>query len=117
MKEIPEITCHVCSNKAKVHYDKITSFRMLSELLCFHCLFWTEKVEIKDAQYVARINGKHYEIAEDTGPDSCRGFGGQKYKIKFNDGRIVETRNLWYQGDIPEYFKAQLPDNAEFVKE
>ena len=59
------------------------------------------------------VAGQHYMMGANTsGP---KGFGGSKYTIHFNDGRTVETCNLWYQGEIPERFKAWLPDNARFI--
>ena len=85
--------------------------------LCFFCEFWNDKVPIKDLDTVARINGEHYIIMPESDLPSIRGFGGERFKIRFFDGREVITHNLWYQGVIPEAFKDDLPDNAEFVQE
>ncbi len=81
--------------------------------------FWKSKVEIKDNPNVARINGVHYFIGDENekGTNSFRGFDGKKFKIKFNDGREVETTNLWYNGKIPKEYEKDLPDNAIFIEE
>ncbi len=82
---------------------------------CFTCTFWLQKVDWENEKNpnAVRINGTHYLIAKDSSnPGWGCGFGGTKFIIKFFDGREVETRNLWCQGNIPEKFKARLPDNA-----
>ena len=45
-----------------------------------------------------------------------RGFGGREFRIKFKDGRIVVTHNLWYNGVVPKRFKHLLKNTAEFVR-
>jgi hypothetical protein len=82
---------------------------------CFDCSFWLEKITMPEEDENRRVivAGQHYMVGANTsGP---RGFGGSKYTIHFNDGRTVETCNLWYQGEIPEKFRAWLPDNARFI--
>jgi hypothetical protein len=79
--------------------------------------FWQSKVEIKDNPNVVRINGVHYFIGDEGSKSSFRGFDGEKFRIKFNDGREVETTNLWYNGSIPKNYLKELPDNAIFIKE
>ena len=85
-----------------------------------HDEFWQDRIA-KDAEYpeeVAIIQGHHYVIGgekEFTGfGRGVRGFSGRKFQIKFFDGRVVTTTNLWTQGRIPPKFRHQLPDNAEF---
>lgn len=63
-----------------------------------------------------RIAGKHYAIWPET-DTGARGFGGRQFTIQFSDGRVVRTTNLWHQGEIPEQFRAFLPDNARFVRD
>ena len=92
---------------------------MREKHFCFHCAFWQQKVDAKNSPLVVRVNGRHFWIEETE--TAFKGFGGSEFKIHFTDGRDkkkadVTTRNLWCQGDIPEHFKADLPDNAEFVR-
>lgn len=62
-----------------------------------------------------RVRGEHYTICiEDIG-HAKRGFNGDRFNIKFSDGRLATTTNLWSQGTIPERFRERLPDNAKFI--
>lgn len=81
---------------------------------CFNINFWNEKIRIKDKPRVVRIKGEHYYISDENSK-SIRGFGGNKFKIRFFDGREVITTNLWYNGKIPESHKKLLSDNVEFM--
>jgi hypothetical protein len=71
-----------------------------------------------------RIGGKLYRVLPEPPPDprapfpstSGYGFGGARFKIRFHDGRRVETRNLWSYGEIPGEYREALPDNAVFAK-
>jgi len=82
---------------------------------CFDCSFWLKKITMPEDDKNRRVivAGQHYMVGTNTsGP---RGFGGSRYTIHFNDGRTVETSNLWHQGEIPKQFKNRLPDNARFI--
>ena len=84
--------------------------------LCHNCNFWMDYVEEADDPNSVRINGNHYWVGneEDFKDKGMRGFDGKLFVIKFKDGRVVRTTNLWYQGQIPERFEDRLPDNATF---
>jgi hypothetical protein len=74
--------------------------------------FWEMHYAMYDASSVI-IQGHHFRVGpEKSGP--FRGFGGTPFTIKFYDGRVVTTRNLWQQGEIDEAYREWLPDNAEF---
>jgi hypothetical protein len=81
----------------------------------FHTEFWVEKFEMKDSPMVARIDGKHYIIGEEDSK-GMRGFDGRQFTIKFFDGTVIVTTNLWHQGEIPSEAEPWLPNNAEFTK-
>ena len=77
--------------------------------------YWSEQAS--DRANAAVIDGIHYRIKPDTAkPGPGSGYDGQKFTVRFHDGREVTTRNLWYQGPIPPVWRDRLPDNAEFVK-
>ena len=63
---------------------------------------------------VAIIDGHHYVIEDENSVDPLRGFGGDKFTITFNDGKVVITTNLWSQGKIPEDYVNLFPNNADF---
>lgn len=83
--------------------------------LCRTCQFWFEKFKMVDNPEVVRINREHYIIGSKD--SDVKGMAGSSYKIKFNDGRVVATDNLWHQGHIPIAWQKYLKDNAKFIKE
>lgn len=91
---------------------------------CLGCTFWLEKIRWlagPEAHRSAIVNGTHFRIAPDVPPADIRrrgglgvGHGGGAFLFRFKpDGRLVLCHNVWCQGDIPERFRARLPDNAE----
>lgn len=84
-----------------------------SECYCYN--FWQEIIAEKEEHII--INGQcYYDDGEVKNPDRhlFLGHSGRRFWIRFFDGRTITTNNLWSQGDIPEEFREELPDNAEF---
>jgi len=103
--------CRICGKLQPAATDIIEELR--AGQLCFDCWFWLGIVAKRDDLRSVRIDHWSYFIGDG---DGCyKGFGGQKFTIKFYDGRVVETDDLWCQGRIPERFWDDLPDNAQFV--
>jgi len=80
--------------------------------------FWRKLINARtDPRHVV-VKAVHYQI----GPEdkdirrNWRGFHGDRYVIRFKDGREVTSTNLWCQGTIPLQFRDELPDNAEFLR-
>lgn len=105
---------YICPCCGKSYICRHTSDSYIGDN-CFDCSFWLGKTEASEdrASHQVIINGEYFMLGESAGP--FQGFGGQKFKIQFFDGRIVETNNLWGQGPIPERFKPMLLDNAVFL--
>jgi hypothetical protein len=84
-----------------------------------HGNFWMGMISERDDLDHVIVKGTHYTI----GPEDpnirrqWRGFHGDRYVIKFRDGRTVTSTNLWCQGTIPLQYRDELPDNAEFMRE
>lgn len=116
--------CRICSSELKYAYNRPWRVKTLARQLCDNCNFWWGMVECRingdvtcDNLPIARINGEHYTICAELPEDSIpRGHNGKSFTIAFFDGRSISTTNLWCQGLIPELFKEQLPNNAEFVQ-
>lgn len=115
------LKCTICGKEIEEsHYrDEIP---VLCGNECFHTYFWNEKVEkygdgTNDyAKTVAIVNGSHYIFHPDSPDTFFTGHGGRQFKIIFHDGRVVQSKNVWHQGDIPQTHKHLLPDNAIFVE-
>lgn len=113
--EIPEsVVCVICGKEEILRWTSNDELR--KHKMCFNCNFWREYVEKVNDDHCVRIDGKHYYYHQDEprSSNNFKGFGGNKFYIKFFDGRDIITHNLWHQGDIPDYWKDKLPDNAEF---
>ena len=107
--------CKYCGNKREAKYDHLIE---LDE--CFTCWHWrTNYRRDQQDRNFAIIDSSHYVIEPDR--QGCNhhqcscGFGGTKFTIEFLDGRIIETRNLWCQGEISPYWRQFMPDNAKFL--
>ena len=87
--------------------------------MCFSCDFWRERYEY-DQSHPGEglvIDGTHYYIEDENSNSAFRGFGGAKFIIQYNDGRVVKTTNLWCQGEVPPEWRDKFPDNAKFLPE
>ena len=90
---------------------------MIDEKVCFKCAFWLDKIKNPSSNRII-IHNNHYMNSGRVDKKTARGFigfGGRDFKIKMDDGIIIETNNLWHQGEIPLRFRDQLPDNAIFI--
>jgi hypothetical protein len=110
------IVCSACG-KVEDPSNWANEKDMRARHFCFNCNFWQDQLDLDHSgeREFAVIDGCHYVIA----PDTCghfKGMGGALHKIEFNDGRVVVTRNLWCQGEIPEKWKCEFPNNAKFVQ-
>lgn len=80
---------------------------------CFAKKFWNNIVAEKDKHII--VDGTCYAIAP-APINGFYGFGGRKFKIKmFGTGEVIETNNLWCQGEIPEEYRHLLPNTAQFI--
>jgi hypothetical protein len=109
-----EITCKLCGQEDNCKWLEPVRSRMISKQHCFYCNHWDEIAERFEAgeQFVF-VEGKSY--MDGGNKSSLKGFGGRKFIIKFFNGTILESTNLWTQGIIPERFRTRLKDNAEFT--
>lgn len=109
--------CRECRKPLTFHWGEKVEKQMRAAELCYACLDWTEMAAEK-GPHVVYADGIRYKIAPDQ-PKGYQGFlghGGAEFRIRFHDGRVVVSHNLWTQGHVPDHFKARLPDNAVFLK-
>lgn len=115
LEETKTPKCKICTQPIEVNgIIEEDRARMLHVGICYNCDFWMIHFQDRDSALVGRISGEHYRIGEPNA--TMKGMSGNRITIKFNDGRIVETDNLWHQGTIPEHLKLVLPDNATFAR-
>lgn len=105
--------CEICGKE----FDRLIyggDFERCCSSECFTKKFWND-IEKEKEEHIF-INGICYAIVDEP-ILGLLGYGGRKFKIRmFEDGRVVETNNLWCQGDVPEEYRPRLPDTAEFVR-
>jgi endogenous inhibitor of DNA gyrase (YacG/DUF329 family) len=75
---------------------------------CFNIDFWNDCLD----EEAIIIDGTCYHDGGKTN-SSIKGFGGRTFKIQTNDGRIIETDNLWFNGEVPK--ERNVKDNAVFI--
>lgn len=114
------IKCKICGKEEPLQWIPETNKILTEKQVCFNCNFWLEQHELdlseRGPHNYAIIDGTHYVLCPPT-KSYFKGFGGQLFTIKFNDGTTKQCNNLWCQGNIPERFKDLMPDNATFQNE
>lgn len=105
------LKCVICGKE-------IEKSRYLDTILCSNRCFlknyWNEIIKEKERHVI--IKGVCYFIGGLLSPNytGFAGFGGRVFYIKYFDGRIVRTNNLWFNGDIPQEYREVLKDEAKF---
>lgn len=117
--EYETIVCSVCGDEHELRWVKALSSRLKQDRICFTCDFWKRRVEwaAEHPDESVVVDGSAFSIRPDLSPETDRwlaGMNGSKNVILFNDGRRVVSRNLWHNGEVPERWRDQLPDNAVF---
>lgn len=116
------ITCKICGKQEDVsHFYDDYAAELENHQMCHTCNHWRQQHEldltVRGEHRYAIIEGTHCILGPDT-DDYFKGFGGHKFRIRFNDGYETTCSNLWCQGDIPEgHWRDIMPDNAQFVTE
>lgn len=106
------LRCEICGGEIE---QSQYSNAVLCSSKCFHKYFWKEVIAEKDNYII--VNGKcYYDGGNVDNPNQHMflGFSGRRFWIHFFDRRTITTNNLWYQGEIPDEFRSELPNTAEF---
>lgn len=85
---------------------------------CWDCKFWLARIPLDGKHFVAEGSDGlpyYYSLGPHAIPSSHNGFGGAWHTVTFNDGRVVETCDLWFGGDVPERFRDRLPVTATLI--
>jgi hypothetical protein len=79
----------------------------------FNKEFWDNCLDSKTDPII--IDGTCYHYQCDNQDDAVfKGFDGKQFSIQMNDGRIIHTSSLWYNGKIPSVY--QRSDNGKFIQ-
>jgi len=101
--------CVICGKEIE---KSSYSNKVLCSSECFSVDFWNDCLD--DTAII--IDGECYHDGgmKPKTYTGFLGFGGALHKIKLNDGRVIETNNLWYNGVVPK--ERGIEDNACFIK-
>lgn len=100
--------CIICGKEVE---KSMYSNAVLCSSKCFHENFWDECLD--ETAIIVKGECYHDGGMKPASYQGFLGFGGSYFKIKMNDGRIIETNNLWYNGEIPK--ERNIEDNAKFI--
>lgn len=110
--------CSLCGQEDNL--DEYNSCAILDIMrqkqVCFNCAFWIDK--INNPPIGQEIIGGHHYIVHPfvKRPENIiKGFLGREFYIRKLDGTLIKSNNVWHQGKIPEHFKNQFPDTANFL--
>lgn len=90
---------------------------------CFICACWQHRLEVlKDEKNWLIINGesrvaKSFIPNPTHGQRAFMGSGGTTQYFRKFDGTLIKSNNVWYQGNVPQAFRNEIPDNAEIITE
>lgn len=102
------VRCTECAGW--VECDMAISAELFTRGLCHSCGFWSDRVADPGGIRAVWAGGAVHHFT--VGPGNHGGFGGQPWRVRFTDGRTVDTNDLWHQGQVPARFAARLPVNA-----
>jgi len=83
-----------------------------SEGICFTCAFWRVRIAQKHDTVIA---GRIYTVGNRPKGSEHNGMAGRRFDLEYFDGRHVTTYDLWSGGEVPERYRAQIPDTAKFL--
>lgn len=100
--------CVICGKEIE---KSMYSNAVLCSSACFHEHFWDDTLD----ETAIIIKGECYHDGgmKPANYSGFLGFSGRRFRIQMNDGRIIETNNLWYNGEIPK--ERNIEDNAIFI--
>lgn len=112
------IKCRKCGKIEHTDEHGQVNERLEQLRFCFSCAHWLGRAKRAREPNSVIVDGRAYAFLPDP-PSGYRGFvgfGGDRFDIEFFDGRRVISHNLWAQGEVPECWRAFLPDNATFTR-
>jgi hypothetical protein len=82
--------------------------------------FWADHLDgyISDPSKHIVVKDQKYTVCPDSrSPGWGDGHSGSQFRIKLASGEVITTRNLWYNGVIPKFYRNTMKPNAEFIDE
>lgn len=115
-----DFKCSKCGRTAvPSHFVWSAAFDMVDLRMCITCTHWYEfhrgVLAHPKKNFMARDNG--YTVGKEKPAwNLSRGFGGALFIIRFSDGNVIESTNLWHRGAVPKAWQEDLPNTAVFLR-
>ena len=100
--------CVICGKEIE---KSSYSNKILCSSECFHVDFWNDTLD--ESAIIVKGECYHDGGRKPKGYSGFLGHAGTEFTIKMNDGRIINTNNLWFNGRVPE--ERKVLDNAVFL--
>jgi hypothetical protein len=97
--------CTYCGSYLALCLDQLDKEIMLEHTCCANCAFYVQLAS-RDSGYIFADGCSIYTIGKEDKSNRFRGFGGQKWIITYPDGKVVESTNLWSNGQTCEKLAA-----------
>jgi hypothetical protein len=111
----PMFHCQICGEPEPAFYIRSKREHLITNQVCFGCDFWLDRLRYHwlnpDQSFIWR--GTAYFVHPDTDHGAWKGHGGRQFIFTRKNGQRVVSRNTWCQGDVPDHFRAFLPDDCE----
>ena len=104
--------CVCCGRKTITTYHNRDS--LVKKNMCFGCDIWDERSKHQNNDNVMIVNGDWYTVGPEDKNNKMRGFGGRKF-VFVKNGKMVESTNVWFGGEIPQIWKSKIKDNASII--
>lgn len=111
--------CSKCGATENGSWEDDTARALVTTGLCFQCKFWHDITREVARGTTFIVAGEGYTPGSESGGGDFgfRGFGGAKFRFRVNGGPERTSTNMWFRGPVPTVWRADLPDNAAFVRE
>ena len=99
----------------RVYASRESAEAASADEVAFQKRFWASQLE--DRSNAVVIGGGHHRLGSQR-PErgNLRGVGGRTFRMRsLATGGTVECSDLWWQGIIPDFARAALPDTHEWV--
>ena len=112
-------SCNICNERDDIGiYNKDSPiFKIMHERhVCYRCAYWIDKILNRPIR--SEVIGGVMYIANPfvhRPLHVIKGSFGQEYYIRKFDKSLLRVNNLWNLGEIPEVFRDELPDTANFL--
>lgn len=122
--KLPWPVCITCGQLCSEYADNYFHLDPIAKGNCFSCYHWMGVFDEarNTGCHVILDDGDHYSInldrpmvETDSHGRANLGHSGHEFTIRFNDGRYVDTNNMWSQGTMRKYWLGLHPPNARLV--